>query len=244
VNGLINRHIFSQLNVDSGSITPLTSVTHRFSEAGEHFAVLRRAGNIVGRFKIIVAEEANMEPSLKIDLQPLELPPEQHFESEKCNCYRIKTGGTALFYVSSGAGRYSLEIHKANKDKSEKVFDNHELKAEDLYIVTLLRPGSYQIRNTLNDTQAELTIVYPEIGKTARNVPPQAVECGECGITPNKICLNPAQALIFCLKVPSRIKIVLVKPEDRVRSAESKKPRQTAAKPTVAVKRRLRIIPS
>ncbi len=242
---MINRHILSQINVDSGLLTVLTSVAHRFSEAGEYFAILKRAGNDVGRFKIVVAEAANMQPSLKIDLQPLELPPQKHFESEKCNCYTLKTGGTALFYVSSGAGGYSLEIHKTNKDNAAKVFDSLELKAEDLYIATLLRPGSYLIRNTLNKTQAELKIVYPEIGKTPRNAPPQSVECSECAITPAKICINPAQALIFCLKVPSRIRIELIKPEDRAKPNEPQLTRQATTKSakTIPVKRRLQISP-
>ena len=40
---MIDRFIFSQANVDSGSLTMLASVVHRFSEPGAYFGKLKEA---------------------------------------------------------------------------------------------------------------------------------------------------------------------------------------------------------
>ncbi len=72
---MIDRFIFSQANVDSGSLTMLASVVHRFSEPGAYFGKIKRNENEVGQFKIIVEHSPTMQPSVKIDLKALEAPP-------------------------------------------------------------------------------------------------------------------------------------------------------------------------
>ncbi len=84
-----------------------------------------------------------------------------------------------------------------------------------MFVATLLRPGIYQITNTLTKTQAELKIIYPQIGKTPRQSPTIQVECTEKTINPSKITANPGQGVVFSFKTPSRIKIELITPEDK-----------------------------
>jgi hypothetical protein len=109
-----------------------------------------------------------------------------------------------------------VETRKAGKEASPaKVFDSRELKDDDLVVATVLQPGTYSIINATTNIRAELTVLYPEIGKIPRSPQPVSVECSQKAMAPNKIRISPTQPLIFNFKVPSRIKIEFVKPEDR-----------------------------
>jgi hypothetical protein len=68
--------------------------------------------------------------------------------------------------------------------------------------------------------KAELVVDYPEIGKIPKQPQATKVECSQNAITPEKIKINPTESLLFSFKAPSRIKIELLKPEDRPRVAQ------------------------
>lgn len=245
---MINRFIFSQANVDSGSLTVLASVVHRFSESGAYFGKIRRGENEVGQFKIIVGESPSMQSSVKIDLKTLEDPLSDQSKNAECSCFALSAGGYALFFVSTGAGGYSVEITKS-ENEGKKVFDSRELTGQDMFVASLLRPGMYRITNTLTNAEAELKIVYPQIGKTPRHSQSVQVECTEKAISPAKISVNPGQGVIFSFKVPSRIKVELVAPEDKPKQTSPEnqmvqgKTEQKAELPAKKIIRRLRLNP-
>jgi hypothetical protein len=232
MKAIINRFIFSQVNLDSGSLTMLTSIMHRFSEPGEYHATILRGEDTVGRFSIVVGERkttqaAEMQQSISIDLKQLDLPGSQHLESEACNCFMLKSGGYAVFHVSTGAGGYAVEIRKTGTEHGGvKVFDSRELKDEDIFTATVLRPGTYSITNVNTKAKAELMVAYPEIGKIPKQPETVQMECTKNAIVPNKIRINPTQALLFRLKTPSRIKIELIHPEDRPKPRPTKTAKQ------------------
>lgn len=245
---MINRFIFSQANVDSGSLTVLASVVHRFSESGTYFGKIRRGENEVGQFKILVGQAPTMQSSVKIDLRTLETPLSEQSKNAECSCFTLSPGGYALFFVSTGAGGYSIEITKS-ENGGKKTFDNRELTSQDMFVASLLRPGTYRITNTLTKAEAELKIVYPQIGKTPRQSQSVQVECTEKAINPAKISVNPGQGVIFNFKVPSRIKVELVAPEDKPKQTSPEnqmaqgKTEQEAELPAKKSKRRLRLNP-
>jgi hypothetical protein len=250
MKAIINRFIFSQVNLDSGSLTMLTSIMHRFSEPGEYHATILREEDTVGRFSIVVGElkttqAAEMQQSISIDLKQLDLPGSQHLESEACNCFMLKSGGYAVFHVSTGAGGYAVEIRKTGTEHGGvKVFDTRELKNEDIFTATVLRPGTYSIINVNTKAKAELMVAYPEIGKIPKQPETVQMECTKNSIVPNKIRINPTQALLFRLKTPSRIKIELIHPEDRPKprpTAEQVKMKSTIAPSTKKAIRRMRM---
>ncbi len=213
---MINRYIFSQVNLDSGALTVLASVVHKFSEPGEYSGEIRRGEMEVGQFKILVGQTATPQLSVKIDLKSLDLPVSQPLKNKICDCFAINPEGFVSFFVSTGAGGYFVEIQKSGKEcGGAKVFDNRELKQEDMFVATVLRPGLYRVINATTKAEAELTVAYPEIGKTPRSSQAIHLECNEKAIFPTSIFVNPGQGLVFRFKVPSRIKIELVKPEDR-----------------------------
>lgn len=226
---MINRFVFSQINLDSGSLTMLASVAHKFSEPGEYYGNIFRGTETVGKFSILfsdcplpsVVSSDIRQQSVKIDLKSMEQPVSLQPKSQTCNCFNLKPNGYVLFYVSTGTGGYRVEIKNPQREGA-KVFDSCELKEDDLFIATLLRPGTYCIANTCTNANAELVVAYPEIGKTQRNSAPIQVECTKNAITPNNIKINPAQAVVISFKAPSRIKIELTKPEDRQKITQTK----------------------
>jgi hypothetical protein len=214
---MINRFIFSQTNLDSGSLTVLASIVHRFSEPGLYYCKIKRGEKEVGSFQILVGQEPTLPTSTKIDLKAIANEFPEPSTNKACNCLNLSSGGYAVFFVSSGVGGYTLEMTMPEAKEGTKVFDSQKLTSDDMFVATLLRPGAYQITNVLTKARAELRVLYPEIGKTQRNAQPAKIECNEKEIIPAKVSVNPGQGTVFSFKVPSRIKIELVSPEDRAK---------------------------
>ncbi|MGI0019757.1 MAG: hypothetical protein ACREAY_04745 [Nitrososphaera sp.] len=263
MKAIINRHLFSQNSIDSGSITMHSTVVHKFSEPGEYLGKVIRGKDIVGQFRIIVGKRQDAAASqqkspasplsptqVHVDLRQLEAPTARRPESSQMSANRFTIGadGYAVFKVSTGAGGYAVEVYKAGEKEGAKVFDSRELNGDDLLYALLLRPGTYSVVNAVTNARAELVVAYPEKGMP-RNLEPVRIECGN-SFAPEKINTKPMQGIVFSFKAPSRIKIDLVRPEDRADVAAVKdKARQTQsmsanAKPSgKKILRRIRITP-
>jgi hypothetical protein len=250
---MLNRFIITQTNLDSGSLTVLATVVHRFKKTGQYYGIITKGEKIAGRFSIYVCEcamdQASNIQSLKIDLKSLDQPESQQMECQNQSLH-LGLNGYASFFVSTGAGGYSFEIQRGGQESAgEKELDSNNLKEEDLFVATILRPGKYAITNVNNRTKAELKINYPEIGKTKKQSEPAKVECTKEAMTPNSIRINPAQPLLFNFKTPSRIKIELIEPEDRPRPPIENQTQQVQLKSQTEAKakksiRHLRLNPS
>ena len=263
MKAIINRHMFTEGNVDSGSITMRTTVVHKFSEPGEYLGNVMKGKAVVGQFRIVVgkkqeataaanAKSAEMSPSAgstqaHIDLQQMEAPAARSGQAPVANRFVVGADGYAVFKASAGAGGYAVEVFKA-AEKGAKVFDSRELKGDDLLYVLVLRPGTYSVTNALTNARAELVVAYPEKGMP-RNLEPIRVESGASSISPQRLDVKPMQGIVFSFKAPSRIKIDLVKPEDRAEVAASAKDNAQQARPKGAkasgkkILRRIRITP-
>jgi hypothetical protein len=241
---ILNPIVFSQINVDSASLTMLTSTIHKVAEAGIYDGTIMRGSEIVGLFRIAALDvpstncDTEAKSQVNIDLKSLDLPVADHIDNLSTNCFRVRTGGYVIFHVSSGVGGYSVELKKTGEQKT-KVFDSKKLDENDNFIATVLRPGTYNIANVDNKTKAELVVAYPEIGKIPKQPQAVKVECTTKTITPGKIRINPTEPLLFSFKTTSRIKIELTKPEDRPRKIEEpKKTKQTKTQPAPSNKNR------
>jgi hypothetical protein len=252
MKAIINRHMFAQGNVDSGTITMMSTAVHKFSEPGEYKGRAIKGGNVVGNFTIIVGKrETSGQPTqAQIDLRQVEVPTTTAAARTgglMPNRFNIGADGYAVF-KNSAAGGYVVEVYR----DGQKVFDSCELKDDDLFYVMVLRPGVYSVTNTVTNARAELTVAYPEKGM-ARNSEPVRIECSsKSGIAPDKISVKPMQGMVFSCKAPSRIKIDLVRPEDRapaavtaVKEVVAQQQMQVAkAKPSgKKIRRRIRIMP-
>jgi hypothetical protein len=231
MNIKINRFLFSQTNIDSGSLTTHSTIVCRFTDLKEYQGIVIKGSSIVGRFNLKIVEDrlSNKSPSLaKIDSGDSFRNVDENKEtndvtsnqtnidlSNLADSYTIKKGGYGVFYVSIGAGGYSIELYQTDKGSQTKTFDSKELKNDVIFSSMIIRPGTYLITNTVNNAKAELVVNYPELEKMRKILTPLNMESNTKEIIPNKISTNPSQGLIFKINAPSRIKIELTRAEDR-----------------------------
>jgi hypothetical protein len=218
MNMTFDRNLFTQIGLDSGSLTMLGTVVHSFGEPGEYRGSVRRGKEGAAVFYISVDKNSPVA-QVNIDLAALTNPPAA---TSKCckgdgpeQRFTVNPKGYAVFHVSSGAGGFDVHVRKAEEDPKAKIFDSRELGEGDIFSAVILRPGTYSVTNLVTKTQAEAIVAYPKIGKTAYRPPaPVRVESTRDAFAPRRIELHPGQGLIFDCKAPSRVMIELVKPDD------------------------------
>ncbi|WP_458719606.1 hypothetical protein [Candidatus Nitrosocosmicus sp. R] len=230
MNIKINRFLFSQTNIDSGSLTPHSTIVCKFTDPGEYQGIMMKGSGIVSRFKLNVLAErsSNRLSSLSTtnSKEVSQLSDENKQVNDTSNqinidlsnimsLYTLKKGDYAVFYVSTGAGGYSIEIYRFERGSQIKTFDSKELKDGVIFSAMVIRPGTYLITNTINNAKADLIVNYPELGKMKKILIPINLEINTKEIVPNKINIDPSQGLIFKINTLSRIRIELTKPEDR-----------------------------
>lgn len=228
-----DQNLFTQIGLDSGALTMLGGVTHRFLEAGQYRGVVYRGSESIGQFYINVDKNSPIAQA-NIDLAAFDtsLPSTESSKTSSsagtgCGCqaggspadttFEVNPKGYAVFHVSSGAGGYAVRASKAAEDpKQQNQFDSRELKSEDIFSAVILRPGTYSASNGLNaKAKGKITVGYPKIGKTAYRPPnPTKVVCSESGFEPANVELHPGQAVLFHANAPSRITLELVKADD------------------------------
>lgn len=227
-----DQNLFTQVGLDSGSLTMLGGVTHRFLEAGQYRGVVYRGGESIGKFYINVDKnspiaQANIDLAAFDTSLPAPASSATSSAGTTCGCqgdgskaentFEVNPKGYAVFHVSAGAGGYAVRASKAAEDpRQQNQFDSRELKGEDIFSAVILRPGTYSASNGLNaKAKGKITVGYPKIGKTAYRPPsPAKVVCVESGFEPANLELQPGQAVLFQANAPSRITLELVKADD------------------------------
>lgn len=218
----INHHLFTQVNLDSGALTVAASVIHNFPVPGTYDGVVGRGDSLESSFHLVV-DEKSTTMQLNLDLADLARP-ERALNECKCkedpktsSHFEVNPKGYVLMYVSRGAGGYAVRISGVDKDKPVQ-FDSRDLKAGDLFVVSLLRPGTFSLTNK---TGAKGTVVVafppPKRGKELFNrAKPAEIRCLDKEFVPPKIDLEVAQGQIYRIeaKADSRIKIELQKADD------------------------------
>jgi hypothetical protein len=97
--------------------------------------------------------------------------------------------------------------------------------------VTLIRPGTYSVRNVAGKARAEIVVSYPKIGKQPhRPDEPIEIVCTEKTFRPARIRVQAAQGQLYRVRTSSRIAIELVEADDGPRRSRPKQPGRTAPK--------------
>lgn len=215
----IDRNLYTQIGLDSGSLTMLGAIVHSFPEPGEYRGALYRGAEMVGNFYIKVDKNSPV-PQANIDLAKLGAA---MAEPSKC-CpdsadsrinFTVNPRGYVVFHISSGEGGYHVNVARAEEDPTRNLFNSLNLSERDIFSAIILRPGMYSVTNLMTKARGEIAVSYPKMEETAYRPPgPVRVECSGDAIEPKRIELKPAQGMLFYFKVPSRIKIELLKPDD------------------------------
>lgn len=213
-----DRNLFTQIGLDSGSLTMLGTVIHSFREPGEYRGSVHKKEEDQAVFYVSV-DKNSPAAQVNIDLAALFRSPDTSKKGCGCegsqNRFTVNPKGYAVFHVSGGAGGYNVHVRKATDNKEEKSFDSRKLSNGDIFSAIIIRPGTYSVVNTLTKAQAEVVVSYPVIGKVPYRPPgPVRIQAAKEHFKPQSIKLKPSQGLVFECKTPSRIKIKLKKADD------------------------------
>lgn len=232
----VNHQLFTQTSVDTGALTMLGTIVHRFPEPGEYLGVAERGSEARSFHVRVDADSPAMQ--VNVDLASLgPVPPGspncgcKHGEGRPHPTFVVNPAGYVVFHVSGGAGGYRVRVGRLEKPKA-LLFDSTRLDGDDLFAVTLIRPGTYSVRNTITKASGEIVVAYPKAGRRPYRPPaPVEIECTEKTLRPSRIRLKAAQGQVYRFGTPSRIGIELVKPDDGPTAGEPTGPVRTRKAP-------------
>jgi hypothetical protein len=227
VKPTFDRNLFTQIGLDSASLSMLGSIVHTFSEAGEYRGVLHRGEQIKAVFYITV-DRSSPVAQATIDLAALERraqPPVGQTDDRCCsktdeaarggNHFSLNPRGYTLFHVASGAGGYHVNVRRIDAEQSQRGYDSRVLAEGDIFSAIIIRPGRYSMTNASTKASGEIVVSYPQIGDKAYRPPnPVRVECGPASFEPARVALQPGQGVLFHARVHSHIVIHLLQPDD------------------------------
>jgi hypothetical protein len=216
MNSTFDQNLFTQIGLDSGSLTILGSVTHSFQKPGEYRGSVHKTGGEQAVFFITVDKNS---PAASVNIDLAALPEYTDANQKECcdkseaNHFTVNPKGYVVFHVSRGSGGFSVHVRLAVEDPKEKVYNSQELDDGDFFAAAIIRPGTYSVTN--RRAKAEIVVSYPEIGKTAYHPPaPVHVQVSTAGFEPARIELKPGQGMVFEIKTTGRVVIKLVKADD------------------------------
>ena len=224
----LDPNLYTQIGLDSGSLTMLGTIVHQLCEPGEYRGALHLGADVKAVFSI-TADPTSPIAQVTVDLAGLEKKQAGEAptgEEGPCGCggkgtsggdrYTVNPRGYVLFHVQSGTGGYYVHLRRIDAAQNDKGYDTRTLKNGDAFTAMILRPGTYSIRNTLNKSKAEAVVHYPKIGDKRYTPPaPVRIECNANGFdTKGRVELGVGQGLVFNARADSRIEIKLEKPDD------------------------------
>ena len=236
MNLTLDRNLFTQMGLDSGSLTMLGTVVHSFAQPGEYRGVVHDGPQVKAVFTISV-DNHSADAQVSIDLASLvaggdAAPPgddscckEATPHSAEPRRFVVNPRGYALFHVSKGAGGFYVHVRRADADQKDMGYDSRALVEGDVFTAIVLRPGMYSIVNQPTGARGELTVSYPKPGDGPCQPPaPVRVVCGAKSFEPARLHTDPGQGVIFECRAPSRIQIRLEKPDDGPNPMQSGQP--------------------
>lgn len=227
-----DSNLYTQIGLDSGSLTMLGSIVHTLGEPGDYRVAVHHGESVVAVCVVTadkgspVAQETVNLASLAGTADGTEGSVAATSDVEDCGCASGKGGsggrhftvnprGYVLFNVSGGSGGYYVHVRRIDADAKERGYDSRMLIDGDLFSAIVLRPGTYSVSNTLTHASGQIVVSYPKIGDKAYVPPPPVrVVCGPKSLEPANIEVQPGQGILFEVKAATRIAIELQKADD------------------------------
>jgi hypothetical protein len=236
MNVTFDRNLFTQIGLDSGSLTMLGTIVHSFSQPGEYRGVVHEGAQVKAVFTIS-SDKSSANAQATIDLASLVSGPEASHPDD-CSCCKgssskdgsprrfvVNPRGYVLFHVSGGSGGYYVHVRRTDAEEQDKGYDSRSLAEGDVFTAIVLRPGAYSIVNSITKAKAELVVNYPKRGEKRYRPPePVRVICQQKSFEPARVQIDPGQGVIFESRAYSRIQITLEKPDDGPKLKEPARP--------------------
>lgn len=202
--------VFNQIGLDSGALGLLGSLVHAFADPGHYVGTALVGDDPRGEFEIVVADDS--PPSTHIDLSALGRLRRDPCCNPDQPAFRVAPGGRAVFHVGGGHERWAVLVGEPRSREAE--FDSRSLGHGDLFAATVLRPGTYKVRNAHGSGSTELVVRYVRPGKE-KYTPPDPISIGMGSQASRKaVRVGPAQGIIFEATEKARIVVELVEPDD------------------------------
>jgi len=197
----INVYALNNTNIDSASLRVLGSLAHPLTDPGEYVADVVQGEINVGTFRLKVdpdctSMQADVDLS-KYDTKPKVLPPSVERR------YSVAPKGYLLLFVSEGKGGFHVILNEiaAGKSAREKVarrYDTRSLEPGDVFIAQLLRPGIYEMTNSLGKAKGRISIPYPKpLAKPLFQKEPEKISLRDDKFSPDHVELENLQAAVF-----------------------------------------------
>jgi hypothetical protein len=237
---LLNRAVFAQRPYDSGALTVLTTLLHRFTEPGDYDVAVRSPGQRDRRLRLRVVTDS-APAQINIDLAAL-----GQSAGEPGCCpgeadYKLQTNGVVGFYASQGVAAYSVQVKRSDMREKKLILDSaSQIPAGDLFAVTLVRPGAYKVADTLGGKhEAVIQVVAPPVPKPEsgprppelssrarlryRPDQPTTVTFDKNGFSSKEVKIYSGQTAVFFCQAPARLRVELAKGVDGVEREKVKR---------------------
>ncbi len=226
---LLNRPVFRLRAFDSGNLTVLTTLIHRFAEAGSYDLFVRRGERVVHRATVNVVRETGAPHQIDVDMADLGSA-EKGCECGKREGYTLREGGVMCFFVSRGNARFKVSVQQIGAKEKRTLLDSaNSIPAGDLFAVTLVLPGAYRVVNT--ESKAEMTVEVEMPAGPYQMDQPTIVEIGRTGrFGSRRVSIMLGQSVVFRCGTQARIQLELVKPHDIIQKREQEKGQFTVRK--------------
>ena len=194
LNFNLNRALFEKKDYDSRFISVLQSLHHRFTKDGHYSCNIYNDNKLINTFNIDVEKECK---TLKNNFDIHEIL------RNKTDHYNVSVNDYIGFYISDGPMQYTISIfHSKNREEAE--FDSSNLKMNDIFCVSLIRPGKYIVENRIISARM-LVEVFPF---DKRLVSPKKIEVKD-KFDLEKIELMQTETLFFIVNNEKNNQIVV-----------------------------------
>lgn len=222
----VNRALLEQTSFDSARPSGTATVVHRFPEEGR-FAVALRDDDDREEMRTILVEPARgpageqahaaaFPEGVLVDVASRRPEAGRPNRPQPSELLSLGAGGYASFTAPPGQGRRVVVTRiSAAGEREDEVFDSSRLRASDTFAVTLLRPGTYLMRDTVGRAEGKVVVTYPEVGRVPyRPAEPVTVTCDDGGFSPATVTVGPGQGIVVTAGADCRVTVDLVEPDD------------------------------
>ena len=127
----------------------------------------------------------------------------------------MQAGGYATFTSEIGGARSARLQRVSDSGRVSTLWDSTKLVDGDVFVVSLVLAGRYEVRNTVDDAHASVRVVYPKLSRTPyQPAAPATISCTAGNFDPDELQVGPMQGLVISIAAPARIVINLVEPEE------------------------------
>jgi hypothetical protein len=229
---VVNRQLFELVNFDSAVPAGSAAVVHRFTAEGQYVVSLTRQDRVVETRSVTVSPpsgtrgiddggsvprmDVDQPEAVTIDLRESQPGPGLPRPARPPSRLTLSAGGFAAFTGPPGVANRAV-VHRVDTagERQGVEFDTAELGPDDIFALTLLRPGTYGMRNAMGDQAGRIVVTYPVVGDVRyRPADPVDVRVADSGFDPEAVSIGPGQGIVFRIGTRSRLTVDLLEPDD------------------------------